>query len=74
MAADTPAVVAVAEAVALVVEPTRVAGVAIAAGGQGPPGRNGVDGATLSPDPGNQIENRPNGLYVAPVSWAEQTW
>lgn len=38
MAADTPVVVAVAEAVALVVEPTRVAGVAVAAGGQGPPG------------------------------------
>ena len=74
MAADTPVVVAVAEAVALVVEPTRVAGVAIAAGGQGPPGRDGVDGASLSPDAGNQLESRPNGLYVAPVSWAAQTW
>ncbi|MBO2926022.1 hypothetical protein [Metapseudomonas otitidis] len=74
MAADTPSVVALAQPVAVLVEPTRVAGVAIAAGGQGPPGRNGVDGATLSPDPDNQIENRPNGLYVAPVSWAEQTW
>lgn len=74
MVADTQAVVALAQPVAVVVEPTRVAGVAIAAGGQGPPGRDGVDGATLSPDPGNQIENRPNGLYVAPVSWAEQTW
>jgi len=46
MAADTPVVVAVAEAVALVVEPTRVAGVAIAAGGQGPPGRDGAPGGT----------------------------
>lgn len=47
MAADTPVVVAVAEAVALVVEPTRVAGVAIAAGGQGPPGRDGAPGTTF---------------------------
>ncbi|MDH0334457.1 hypothetical protein [Metapseudomonas otitidis] len=74
MAADNPVVVAVAQPVAVLVEPTRVAGVAIAAGGQGPPGRDGVDGASLSPDAGNQLESRPNGLYAAPVSWAEQTW
>ncbi|OEC59444.1 MULTISPECIES: hypothetical protein [Pseudomonadaceae] len=46
----------------------------VLAGLQGPPGRDGVDGASLSPDAGNQLESRPNGLYVAPVSWAEQTW
>jgi|GEM_PF-4969377 len=44
MAADTSVVVAVAQPVALVVEPTRVAGVAIAAGGQGPPGIPGPVG------------------------------
>uniref|UniRef100_UPI0013F68404 hypothetical protein n=1 Tax=Metapseudomonas otitidis TaxID=319939 RepID=UPI0013F68404 len=44
MAADTPAVVALAQPVAVVVEPTRVAGVAIAAGGQGPPGIPGPVG------------------------------
>lgn len=65
MAADTPVVVAVAEAVALVVEPTRVAGVAIAAGGQGPAGRNGVDGAQISQAPDNRLELKPDGLYVS---------
>lgn len=65
MAADIPVVVAVAEAVALVVEPTRVAGVAIAAGAQGPAGRNGVDGAQISQAPDNRLELKPDGLYVA---------
>lgn len=46
----------------------------VLAGLQGPKGSDGVDGASLSPDAGNQLEIRPNGLYVAPVSWAEQTW
>lgn len=46
MAADTPVVVALAQPVAVVVEPTRVAGVAIAAGGQGPPGRDGASSAS----------------------------
>ncbi|WP_165674671.1 hypothetical protein [Metapseudomonas otitidis] len=44
MAADTPVVVALAQPVAVVVEPTRVAGVAIAAGGQGPAGIPGPVG------------------------------
>ncbi|MDI6527355.1 hypothetical protein QMA71_17610 [Pseudomonas otitidis] len=65
MAADTPAVIAVAQPVALVVEPTRVAGVAIAAGAQGPAGRNGVNGAQISQAPDNRLELKPDGLYVA---------
>lgn len=64
MAADTPAVVAVAEAVVLVVEPTRVAGVAIVSGGQGPPGRDGVDGAQISQEPNNRLVEKPDGLFV----------
>ena len=46
----------------------------VAAGLRGVPGIDGVDGATLSPDPGNQIENRPNGLFVPPLSWQSTDW
>lgn len=34
----------------------------VVAGTQGPPGR---DGAAISPDPNNRLENRPNGLFVS---------
>lgn len=46
----------------------------VVAGTQGPPGRNGVDGATISPDPDNRLENRPNGLYVQQPAWANKEW
>ncbi|WP_312905364.1 hypothetical protein [Stutzerimonas nitrititolerans] len=46
----------------------------VTAGEQGPPGRNGTDGAAISPDPDNQLTNRPNGLYVAPHSWEINHW
>lgn len=46
----------------------------VTAGEQGPPGRNGTDGAAISPDPGNQLTNRPNGLYVPPQSWEINHW
>ena len=42
-------------------------------GEQGPPGRPGTDGADISPDEGNQLTQRPNGLYVAPT-WASSDW
>lgn len=48
--------------------------VVVMAGDQGPPGRNGVDGAEISPDTDNQLTNRPNGLYVAPHSWETNHW
>jgi len=48
--------------------------VVVTAGEQGPPGRNGVDGAEISPDPGNQLANRPNGLYVPPHEWEINHW
>ncbi len=48
--------------------------VATTVGEQGPPGRNGVDGATISPDPSNQISNRPDGLYVPPPQWGTTDW
>ncbi|WP_312921182.1 hypothetical protein [Stutzerimonas nitrititolerans] len=46
----------------------------VTAGEQGPPGRNGTDGAVISPDPDNQLTNRPNGLYVPPQSWEINHW
>lgn len=46
----------------------------VTVGEQGPPGRNGTDGAAISPDPDNQLTNRPNGLYVAPHSWKSIQW
>lgn len=48
-----------------VIDQSETAAVIIAPGAQGPPGRNGVDGATISPDPDNRLENRPNGLFVS---------
>lgn len=48
--------------------------VVVTVGEQGPPGRNGVDGAEISPDPDNQLTNRPDGLYVAPHSWKSIQW
>ena len=48
--------------------------VVVMAGDQGPPGRDGVNGASISPDPGNQLTNKPNGLYVAPHSWEINHW
>lgn len=47
---------------------------AVTVGEQGPPGRNGTDGAAISPDPDNQLTNRPNGLYVPPQSWEINHW
>lgn len=72
--ADAVDVVVAGQPFALVLQPRAAPAVVVAGGRQGPPGRNGVDGATLSPDEGNQIENRPNGLYVAPTSWDENQW
>ena len=46
----------------------------VAAGLRGAPGRDGVDGATISPDPDNQIQNRPSGLYVPPTEWGGTEW
>lgn len=46
----------------------------VTVGEQGPAGRNGVDGASISPDPGNQLANRPNGLFVPSPQWDENQW
>lgn len=66
MAADAPSVVALAQPVAVVVEPARVAGVAIAAGGQGPPGRDGAPGGTTF----EWSQDIPLAVWTAPTTWA----
>lgn len=55
-----------------VLEDTQVTATTV--GEQGPPGRNGTDGATISPDPSNQLSNRPDGLYVPPPQWGTTDW
>lgn len=45
--------------------------VIVTAGTQGPPGK---DAAQVSSKPGNQIENKPDGLYVQPKSWSTLEW
>ncbi len=42
--------------------------------GQGPPGRDGTDGAEISAEAGNQLQKRDDGLYVGPLSWDTNNW
>lgn len=72
--AAAPDVIVLGQPFVLVHQPVAPPAVVVAAGTQGPPGRNGVDGATISPDPDNQIQNRPNGLYVPPAEWGGTEW
>ncbi|GJN49432.1 hypothetical protein TUM20249_54180 [Pseudomonas tohonis] len=71
---DSPAVVVVSKPCVIVVEARAAPVPVMAYGPQGPAGRPGVGGADISPEAGNQLESRPNGLYVAPPAWAETTW
>ena len=72
--AAAPDVIVAGQPFVLVHEPVAAPAILVAAGTQGPPGRNGVDGATISPDPDNQIQNRPSGLYVPPTEWGGTEW
>lgn len=72
--AAAPDVLVLGQPFVLVREPVAAPAIVVAAGTQGPPGRNGVDGATISPDPNNQIQNRPSGLYVPPTEWGGTEW
>ena len=72
--AAAPDVLVLGQPFVLVHEPVAPPAIVVAAGTQGPPGRNGVDGATISPDPDNQIQNRPSGLYVPPTEWGGTEW
>jgi hypothetical protein len=46
----------------------------IAAGLRGAKGADGAGGSTVSPDAGNQIEQRQNGLYAPPADWETKQW
>ena len=72
--AAAPDVLVLGAPFVLVREPVAAPAIVVVAGTQGPPGRNGVDGATISPDPDNQTQNRPNGLYVPPTEWGGTEW
>lgn len=72
--AAAPDVLMLGQPFVLVLEPVAPPAIVVAAGTQGPPGRNGVDGATISPEADNQIQNRPNGLYVPPTEWGGNEW
>lgn len=72
--ADAPTALVAAQPFVLVVERQQVATVVTAAGGQGPPGPPGIGGAEISKDPDNQIAQRPDGLFVPPLSWQSTDW
>ncbi|NLD14459.1 MAG: hypothetical protein GX665_05115 [Gammaproteobacteria bacterium] len=61
-------------AFAVVVSDTPETAVIITTGTQGPPGPPGIGGADIDPNPDNQIEARPSGLFVKPSTWAEKEW
>ncbi|YCH23168.1 hypothetical protein M1D96_06590 [Pseudomonas sp. D1-3] len=72
--ADAPTVLVDTAPFVLVVEPQQVAGVVVASGEQGPPGPPGIGGAEISKDADNQIEQRPDGLFVPPHTWQSTDW
>lgn len=73
MAAD-PAVVVAGVPFVLVTEPRQAPAFLVAGGRQGPPGPPGVDGAAVDPEPNNQLQARPGGLYVPPHEWETNQW
>lgn len=72
--ADAPIVIVDAVPHVLVAEQQQVASVVVASGGQGPPGPPGIGGADVSKYPNNQLEHRPDGLYVQPLRWETAEW
>ncbi|MER0040614.1 hypothetical protein [Pseudomonas sp. MGal98] len=71
MADESPLVVIELQPIAVMVQAQQVAVVAVAAGGQGPPG---IGGADVSKSPNNRLEHRPDGLYVQPLRWETAEW
>lgn len=72
--ADAPTVLVDTAPFVLVVEPQQVAGVVVASGEQGPAGPPGIGAAEISKDADNQIEQRPDGLFVPPHTWQSTDW
>ncbi len=67
----TAKTIAHAEQFAVVVSDGERGAVIVTAGAQGPAGKSG---AKVSATPGNQIEEKPDGLYVPPQSWSLKEW
>lgn len=67
----TAKAIAHVEQFAVVVFDSDSSTVIVTSGTQGPPGK---DAAQVSAEPDNQIENKPDGLYVQPKSWSTLEW
>lgn len=70
----TAKIIAHAEPFAVVVSDGERGTVIVTAGAQGPPGKNGIGGADISDEPDNQLEAKPDGLYVPPLNWSTKEW
>lgn len=61
-----------AEPFAVLVKDSDSATVIVTAGAQGPPGKSPASIASAEPD--NQLETKPDGLYVPPFKWSTKEW
>lgn len=67
----TAKTIAHAEQFAVVVSDGERGAVIVTAGAQGPAGKSG---AKVSATPGNQIEEKSDGLYAPPPTWSIKEW
>lgn len=67
----TAKTIAHAEQFAVVVSDGERGAVIVTAGAQGPAGKSG---AKVSAAPGNQIEEKDDGLYAPPPTWSIKEW
>lgn len=67
----TAKTIAHAEQFAVVVSDGERGAVIVTAGAQGPAGKSG---AKVSAAPGNQIEEKADGLYAPPATWSIKEW
>lgn len=67
----TAKTIAHAEQFAVVVSDGERGAVIVTAGAQGPAGKSG---AKVSAELDNQVEEKPDGLYVPPQSWSLKEW
>lgn len=67
----TAKTIAHAEQFAVVVSDGERGAVIVTAGAQGPAGKSG---AKVSAAPGNQIEEKADGLYAPPPTWSLKEW
>jgi len=67
----TAKTIAHAEQFAVVVSDGERGAVIVTAGAQGPAGKSG---AKVSATPGNQIEEKADGIYAPPPTWSIKEW